>query len=83
MESASRVSVHPSPTSIHRIISYTRGQRDERAVESDAARGLLAATNASEVYHLVARFEGPPGGDDDFDSLPVTVDVERFRDHDV
>jgi predicted nucleic acid-binding protein len=116
------------------------------AVESGAVRGLLSATNASEVYYLVARFEGTAdddptpeslrtadrdlrtlrragvtveradwrvagevkadgnlsladayavalaatedatlvvGGDDDFDSLPVAVDVERFRDHGV
>lgn len=116
------------------------------AVESDATRGLLSATNASEVYYLVARFEGTAddeptaaslraadrdlrtlrragltveradwrlagevkadghvsladayavalaasedatlvvGGDDDFESLPVAVDVERFRDHGV
>lgn len=116
------------------------------AVESGAVRGLLSATNASEVYYLVARFEGTTdddptpeslrtadrdlrtlrragvtveradwrvagevkadgnlsladayavalaatedatlvvGGDDDFDSLPVAVDVERFRDHGV
>ncbi|AQL44869.1 VapC toxin family PIN domain ribonuclease (plasmid) [Halorientalis sp. IM1011] len=116
------------------------------AVDSGAVRGLLSATNASEVYYLVARFEGTGddeptpeslrtadrdlrtlrragvsveradwrvagevkadgsisladayavalaatedatlvvGGDDDFDSLPVDVDIERFRDHGV
>ncbi|WP_424019980.1 PIN domain-containing protein (plasmid) [Halorientalis pallida] len=116
------------------------------AVESGDARGLLAGANASEVYYLVARFEGTAddeptpdsrraadrdlrtlrragvsveradwqlvgevkagghisladaaavalaatedatlvvGGDEDFESLPVTVDVERFRDHGV
>ena len=112
------------------------------ANESD---GFLAATNASEVYYLVARFEGDDGaptdaslrtadrdlralqarglrieaadwrlaaevkapgrialadafavalahrreatlvagGDDDFDDLPIAVDVTRFRDHGV
>lgn len=113
------------------------------AVETGEVDGLLSETNASEVYYLVARFEGTPedepttasfraadrdvrtlrrrgvavergdwrlagevkadghcsladacavalacdrdatlvaGGDDDFDSLPVDVDVERFRD---
>lgn len=116
------------------------------AVESGESDGLLSETNASEVYYLVARFEGTPqdkstaaslrtadrdirtlirrgvaleradwrlagevkadgsisladafavalahernvtlvaGGDDDFASLPVDVDVERFRDHSV
>ena len=108
--------------------------------------GLLSETNASEVYYLIARYEGTPGdeptpaslraadrdvralerqgvaieradwrlagemkadgnvsladaygvalahdrdatllagGDDDFDTLPVDVTVERFRDHGV
>ena len=108
------------------------------------AEGLLSETNASEVYYLVARYEGTPdenptpaslraadrdirtltrrgvaveranwrlagevkadgnisladayavalahgqdatliaGVDDDFDALPVDVNVERFRDH--
>ena len=115
-------------------------------VEAGDAEGLLSETNASEVYYLVARYEGTPdekptpaslraadrdirtltrrgvaveranwrlagemkadgnisladayavalahgrdatviaGGDDDFDALPVDVDVERFRDHSV
>ena len=115
-------------------------------VESGESDGLLSETNASEVYYLVARFEGTPddkptaaslrtadrdirtlarrgvaleradwrlagevkadgnisladacgvalaherdatlvaGGDDDFDPLPVAIDVERFRDHSV
>lgn len=113
-------------------------------VESGDAEGLLSETNASEVYYLVARFEGKAedkptptslraadrdvrtlirwgvaveranwrlaaevkadgnisladaygvalahdrdatlvaGGDDDFDTLPVDLDVERFREH--
>jgi predicted nucleic acid-binding protein len=116
------------------------------AVESDDTRGLLSGANASEVYYLVARFEGTAedeptteslrtadrdlrtlqragvsveradwrlvgevkadghisladaaavalaatedatlvvGGDDDFESLPVAVDIERFREHGV
>ena len=116
------------------------------AVEAGEVRGLLSETNASEVYYLVARFEGTPdekpteaslrvadrdlraltrlgvdleradwrlagevkadgmisladasavalahergatlvaGADDDFDALPVDVEVERFRDHGV
>lgn len=115
-------------------------------VEAGEVRGLLSETNASEVYYLVARFEGTPeerptgaslrvadrdvraltrlgvgleradwrlagevkadgrisladayavalahergatlvaGADDDFDALPVDVEVERFRDHGV
>lgn len=115
-------------------------------VESDTVDGLIAEPNASEVYYLVARYEGTDdenpttqslrvadrdlralerrgieieqsdwrraaevkadggisladayavalaaehdatlvaGGDDDFDSLPVDVGVERFRDHGV
>jgi predicted nucleic acid-binding protein len=115
-------------------------------VEAGDAEGLLSEANASEVYYLVARFEGTAedkptpvslraadrdvrtltrrgvaiervdwrlagevkadgnisladaygvalahdhdgtlvaGGDDDFDALPVNVDVERFRDHGV
>lgn len=115
-------------------------------VEAGDAEGLLSETDASEVYCLVARFEGTTedgptpaslrtadrdvraltrhgvaieradwrlagqvkadgdvsladaygvalahdrdatlvaGGDDDFDALPVDVDVERFRDHGV
>jgi predicted nucleic acid-binding protein len=115
-------------------------------VEAGEAEGLLSDTNASEVYSLVARFEGTPderpteaslrvadrdvrtlfrlglsleradwrlagevkadggisladayavalthqrhatlvaGTDDDFDALPVDVEVERFRDHGV
>ena len=115
-------------------------------VAAGDAEGLLSETNASEVYYLVARYEGTPdrkptpaslrvadrdvrtltrrgvavergdwrlagevkadgnisladayavalayerdaplvaGGDDDFDALPVDVDVERFRDHGV
>jgi predicted nucleic acid-binding protein len=115
-------------------------------VEAGDAEGLLSETNASEVYYLLARFEGTTedrptpaslraadrdvrtltrrgvaieradwriagevkadgtisladaygvalahdrdatlvaGGDDDFDALPVDVDVERFRDHGV
>lgn len=114
-------------------------------VTDGVAEGLLAELNASEVYYLVARFEGADdrptgeslrtadrdvralerlgldidradwrlvgevkadghvsladaaavalahgndatlvtGGDDDFDSLPVDVDTERFRDHGV
>jgi len=114
------------------------------AVEAGDVDGLLAETNASEVYYLVARFEGTDddrpttaslraadrnvraltrhgvaveradwrlageikadgsvsladaygvalaherdatfiaGGDGDFDTLPVDVAVERFRDH--
>jgi predicted nucleic acid-binding protein len=113
------------------------------AVEASDARGYLAEANASEVYYLIARFEGTDderptreslrtadrdlralerrglaieqpdwrlaaevksdgglsladayavalavereaelvaGGDDDFDSLPVDVTVQRFRD---
>lgn len=116
------------------------------AVEAGEAEGYLAEANASEVYYLVARFEGTAdeqpttkslrvadrdlrtferrgldvarpdwrlaaevkadggisladaygvalavehdatliaGGDDDFDSLPVDVEVEQFRDHGV
>jgi len=116
------------------------------AVESGGAEGFLAEPNASEVYYLVARFEGTAeerptadsrraadrdlraiarsgvaivqpdwrvaaevkaeggvsladafavalaherdatlvvGADDDFASLPVDVDIERFRDHGV
>ena len=112
-------------------------------VEAGDAEGLLSEMNASEVYYLVARYEGTPdekptsaslraadrdirtltrrgvaveraewrlagevmgggtlsladayavalaydreatfiaGGDDDFDALPVDVDVARFRD---
>lgn len=115
-------------------------------VETGDAAGLLSATNASEVYYLVARFEGTAadkptpaslraadrdirtltrrgvdveradwrlagevkadgrisladaygvalahdwdatlvaGGDDDFDALPVDIDVTQFRDHGV
>lgn len=114
-------------------------------VEAGTADGYLAETNASEVYYLVARFEGRDdspttasfraadrdlrtlerlgvtirraewrragevkadgrvsladahavalaheldatlvaGADDDFDALPVDVEVERFRDHGV
>lgn len=115
-------------------------------VEANESTGLLSETNASEVYYLVARFEGTPeekptsaslraadrdirtlkrrgmaveranwrlagevkadgdisladayavalaherdatlvaGGDDDFDALPIDVDVERFRAHGV
>ncbi|QLC35647.1 PIN domain-containing protein (plasmid) [Halarchaeum sp. CBA1220] len=115
-------------------------------VEAGEAKGLLSEINASEVYYLVARFEGTDedkptpaslrvadwdvrtltrcglvieqvdwrlagevkvdgrisiadaygvalshdrdatflaGGDDDFDALPVDVDVERFRNHGV
>ena len=113
-------------------------------VEGGDAEGLFSETNASEVYYLIARFEGThnekptpaslraadrdvrtltrrgvaveradwrlagevkadgdislagayavalahdrdatlvAGGDDDFDALPVDIDVERFRDH--
>jgi predicted nucleic acid-binding protein len=113
------------------------------AVAAGEAEGLLSETNASEIYYLLARFEGTAeeqptsaslraadrdiraltrggvtieradwrlageikadgnisladayavalshgreatlvaGGDDDFDELPVDVDVERFRD---
>lgn len=113
-------------------------------VADDGAEGLLAELNASELYYLVARFEGTgdgtptpeslraadrdvrslerrgvalvqaawrltgevkadgersladaaavavaherdatlvTGGDDDFDSRPVDVEIERFRDH--
>jgi len=116
------------------------------AVADGDADGYLAQPNASEVYYLVARFEGTAderpttgslraadrdlrtlerqglavvqpdwrraaevkadggvsladayavalahgrdatllvGGDDDFDSLPLDVDIERFRDHGV
>jgi predicted nucleic acid-binding protein len=115
-------------------------------VESGEAAGLLSETNASEVYYLVARYEGTAedeptpasfrvadrdvrtlsrigvaveradwrlagevkadgnisladaygvalahdqdatlvaGGDDDFDTLPIDVSVERFRDNGV
>jgi predicted nucleic acid-binding protein len=115
-------------------------------VEAGDAEGLLSEMNASEVYYLVARYEGTAeekstsaslraadrdirtltrrgvavervewrlagevtadgnlsladasavalaydrdatliaGGDDDFDALPVDVDVERFRDYGV
>jgi len=115
-------------------------------VEAGDVEGYLAETNATEVYYLVARFEGTPeeapttasfrvadrdlralerlgleiavadwrlagevkahgeisladaygvalaaekdatliaGRDDDFDDLPVDVDVRRFRDHGV
>jgi predicted nucleic acid-binding protein len=115
-------------------------------VEAGGVEGLLSETNASEVYYLVARFEGTAedeptpaslraadrdvrtlsrrgvtieradwrlagevkadgsisladaygvalahdcdatlvaGGDDDFDSLPMEVDVEQFREHGV
>ena len=115
-------------------------------VEAGDAEGLLSETNASEVYYLVARFEGTSdenptptslraadrdirtltrrgvaveranwrlagevkadgnisladayavalahgrdatliaGGDNDFDALPVDIDIERFRDHSV
>jgi predicted nucleic acid-binding protein len=115
-------------------------------VDAGDADGLLSETNASEVYYLVARYEGTAeetptsgsllaadrdirtltrrgvaveranwrlagevkadgdisladasavalahgrdatliaGGDDDFDALPVDVDVERSRDHGV
>ena len=115
-------------------------------VETGDTEGLLSETNASEVYYLVARFEGTPqdeptsassraadrdvrtltrrgvaieradwrlagevkadgnvsladayavalahdrdatlvaGGDDDFDDLPIDIDVERFREHSV
>jgi len=115
-------------------------------VEAGDAEGFLSDTNATEVYYLVARFEGTPeekptrtslrvadrdvraltrlgvdleradwrlagevkadgrisladayavalahdrdatlvvGADDDFDALPVDVEVERFRDHGV
>lgn len=115
-------------------------------VEAGQAEGLLSETNASEVYYLVARFEGTSedeptsdllraadrdiraltrrgiaieradwrlageikadgsisladaygvalaadrggilvaGGDGDFDTLPVDVSVERFREHGV
>ena len=115
-------------------------------VEAGDIEGLLSETNASEVYYLVARYEGTPdekptpaslraadrdirtltrrsvaveradwrlagevkadgnisladayavalahgrdatliaGGDDDFDALPVDIDIERFRDHSV
>ena len=113
-------------------------------VKAGDAEGLLSETNASEVYYLVARYQGTPdekptsaplraadrdirtltrrsvaveranwrlageikadgnisladayavalahgrdatliaGGDDDFDALPVDVNVERFRNH--
>lgn len=112
-------------------------------VAAEAAEGYVAELTASEVYYLVARFEGDDGtptpeslrvadrdvraltrrgvalvradwrlageikahgnvsladahavalahdreatlvvgGDDDFETLPVAVDVERFRDH--
>ena len=115
-------------------------------VEDEEAEGLLAELNASEVYYLVARFEGTDddnptsaslrladrdiralerrglvlkqadwrrtgeikadgyisladaaavalahehdstlvtGGDDDFDSLPVDISIDQFRDHGV
>jgi predicted nucleic acid-binding protein len=115
-------------------------------VEAGNIEGLLSETNASEVYYLIARFEGTDenkptpaslraadrdirtltrrgvtieradwrlagevkadgsisladaygvalahdrdatlvaGGDDDFDSLPIDVTVERFREHGV
>ena len=115
-------------------------------VEAGDAVGLLSETIASEVYYLVARYEGTAeekptsaslraadrdirtltrrgvaveraewrlagevkadghisladayavalaydrdatliaGGDDDFDALPVDIDIERFRDHSV
>lgn len=116
------------------------------AVETGETGGFLAACNASEVYYLVARYEGTAegtptaaslrtaerdmqalqhagvaieradwqlvgdikahgglsfadasaaalahsrggtlvaGGDDDFENVPVDVDIERFRDHGV
>lgn len=116
------------------------------AVQANEVEGLLSETNASEVYYLVARYEGTAadeptpaslraadrdlraltrlgvdveradwqvaaevkadgnisladaysvalaherdgtlvaGGDDDFDELPVAVEVERFRDQGV
>ena len=38
----------------------TRGQLGKINREAGEAEGLLAETNASEVYYLVARYEGTP-----------------------
>jgi predicted nucleic acid-binding protein len=119
---------------------YVESLLDDAA--SDGAEGYLSELTASEVYYLVARFEGEDGtptpeslraadrdvraltrrsvalaradwrlageikahgdisladahavalaherkatlvgGDDDFDTLPVGIDIDRFRDH--